>query len=632
MESPMGAGLRSRSSSLKPIETKRKAAGIEEYDIAAVEDEPLSPTARLFQDSRFDVHAVAFMACKTRISPQPVKDKLARTLLKHPRFTSLMVVDEENVADMKWVQTKVDLDQHIIIPEVDESEAEKFVEDYIYNLSKTSLDRSKPLWDLHIINVKTRDAESVAVFRVHHSLGDGTSLISLLLACTRQTADELKLPTIPTKKRRPTPSGYSEKEGWFKLLGTLWLFIRMLVNSAVDVFMFIITIIFLKDTKTPISAVNTVPRRIVHRIISLDDMKFVKNAMDVTINDVALGLTQAGLSKYLNRRYAVGGKDKGATERNNNLPNGIRLRSCLIINLRSSAGIEDLADMMEKGSKGNRGWGNWFGYVLLPFKIALRDNPLDYVKEAKATVDRKKLSFEALFTFTIAELLIKFFGVKCSKQNENCSSCGTQEPDSNEFISALAAGMSAKLMVEVTSEVSPSTVALAAAARQTGGKVVCIIPKQKLDKTQKVIEETGLNDMVEFKTGNPVDVLPNYENIDFSLVDCKTKNYDTLIEKLDVNPERSVVVANNVEGRKGVRGKLKKVVKNEVKVSSIKHPIGKGLEVTMIEGSKLVSPNHDHGHQRGAEKKGKVKLSDKSKWVFEVDENSGEEHIYRMEK
>lgn len=418
----MAVGLRSRTSRLKPIETKRKG-GIEEYDMVTVEDQPLSPMARLFHNSRFNVHAIAFMASKTRISPQPIKDKLVHTLLKHPRFTSLMVVDEENLADMKWVQTKVDLDQHIIIPEVDESQLEspdKFVEDYIYNLSKTSLDRSKPLWDLHIINVKTRDAESVAVLRVHHSLGDGTSLISLLLACTRQTADELKLPTIPTKKRRPTPSGYSAKEGLWRLLGAFWLFIVMLVNTAVDVFMFTITIIFLKDTKTPISAPpdfeSNKARRIVHRIISLDDLKFVKNAMDVTINDVALGLTQAGLSKYLNRRYAVGGKDKGATERNNNLPNGIRLRSCLVFNLRSSAGIEDLADMMENGSKGKRGWGNWFGYALLPFKIALRDDPLDYVKEAKATVDRKKRSFEALFTLTMAEILIRFFGIKVATE------------------------------------------------------------------------------------------------------------------------------------------------------------------------------------------------------------------------
>ncbi|KAK4344970.1 hypothetical protein RND71_035146 [Anisodus tanguticus] len=86
----MESGLRSRSLALKPIETKTKAASIEEYDMLTVEDEPLSPTARLFHDTRFDVHAIAVMACKTRISPQPVKDKLVQTLLKHPRFTSLM--------------------------------------------------------------------------------------------------------------------------------------------------------------------------------------------------------------------------------------------------------------------------------------------------------------------------------------------------------------------------------------------------------------------------------------------------------------------------------------------------------------------------------------------------------------
>lgn len=27
--------------------------------------------------------------------------------------------------------------------------------------------------------------------------------------------------------------------------------------------------------------------------------------------------------------------------------------------------------------------------------------------------------------------------------------------------------------------------------------------------------------MVEFETGNPVEVLPNYENVDFSVFDCK---------------------------------------------------------------------------------------------------------------
>nr|XP_010327072.1 uncharacterized protein LOC101251330 [Solanum lycopersicum] len=229
----------------------------------------------------------------------------------------------------------------------------------------------------------------------------------------------------------------------------------------------------------------------------------------------------------------------------------------------------------------------------------------------------------------------------CSKHKQMCSSCtGTQEPESNEFLSALAAGMKAKLIVEVTTEGSPSTVALAAAARQTGGKLVCIIPETILDKTQKVIEETGLNDMVEFKTGDPVEILHNYENIDFSLVDGNTDDYEMLMEKLDVNPRRSVVVTNNVQGKKGIGGHLKKV-ENTVKVRSLQHPIGKGLEVTMIGKStefgkkenKSKSGCYSHLIRGGDKKNGHVvKKGDKSKWVFVVDEKSGEEHIYRMPK
>ncbi|KAL0283274.1 UNVERIFIED_CONTAM: hypothetical protein Sangu_2899000 [Sesamum angustifolium] len=222
----------------------------------------------------------------------------------------------------------------------------------------------------------------------------------------------------------------------------------------------------------------------------------------------------------------------------------------------------------------------------------------------------------------------------CSKCKKECSSCETRVPESNELISALAAGMSAKLIVEVTSEVSPSTVALAAAARQTGGKLVCIIPEPKLDKSQKAIDDSGLSDMVEFKTGDPAEALRNYENIDFSLVDCKSNDYERLLKKLDVNPKRSVVVANNLlEGDKGLKGHVKGVG-NKTKVRSLKHPIGEGMEITMIGRS------NDFGRREKAKsgsycirperKGGIVKKTDKSRWIFQVDEKSGEEHIFRM--
>ncbi|EXC04169.1 O-acyltransferase WSD1 [Morus notabilis] len=318
---------------------------------------------------------------------------------------------------MKWVRTKVDLDKHVIVADIDSNYTEspdKFLEDYIYNLTKTSLNKLKPMWDLHILNVKTSNAESVLILRVHHSLGDGISLMSLLLACSRQIANPQALPTLPTKKNLENNNNPSFIRRFTLRFIGLWWLLQLLWNTIVDVSLFIASAFFLKDTKTPIRAppgCEYNPRRIVFRIVSLDDFKLVKNAMKLTINDVALGVTQAGLSRYLNRRYGENRDDGlGSNVHRNNLPKKIRLRANLLVNVRPSPGIQDLADMMEKNSEAK--WGNWLGYVFVPFTIALKDDPLDYIRDAKATIDRKKHSLEALCTFSISGLLFSLFGIK----------------------------------------------------------------------------------------------------------------------------------------------------------------------------------------------------------------------------
>lgn len=65
---------------------------------------------------------------------------------------------------------------------------------------------------------------------------------------------------------------------------------------------------------------------------------------------------------------------------------------------------------MKVGTLGR--WGNQIGYVLLPFAMGLKRNPLDYVKEAKAVIDEKKASLEPLFSYFVVELVLKLFGMK----------------------------------------------------------------------------------------------------------------------------------------------------------------------------------------------------------------------------
>ncbi|KAK8487484.1 hypothetical protein V6N13_030873 [Hibiscus sabdariffa] len=71
-----------------------------------------------------------------------------------------------------------------------------------------------------------------------------------------------------------------------------------------------------------------------------------------------------------------------------------------------------MADMMKKKSKAK--WGNKFGFICVPFSIALENDPLDYLREAKAIVHRKKLSLQAFCTYLTNNFVVRLFGSKVS--------------------------------------------------------------------------------------------------------------------------------------------------------------------------------------------------------------------------
>ncbi|GMJ11716.1 hypothetical protein like AT3G49200 [Hibiscus trionum] len=373
-------GLRSRTHlGLKQIKLRKEEEEEEE------ETEPLSPMARMFHEPQSNIYIIAIMGLKSPIHPHTFKANCLQTVVKHPRFSSVQVADG---GEMKWVKTKIDIDNHVKVPMVDQDQdmvsSDKFVEDYVANLSKTQISMSIPMWDCHILNLKTSDAESTLVFRVHHSLGDGTYFMSLLISCSDT------LPSFPVmKKPRSTSSGRFSIWFW-----RCWSLLLLTWNTLVDMCMCAATIYFLQDTVTPLKApsgsVASTCHRIVRRTLCLDDVKSVKNATNTTVNDVMLAVTQAGLSRYLNRKYGKAESHDNGEPRGwkSNLPSSIRLTATLFINTRSSPGIYALEEMVKKNSKTE--WGNKIGYVVFPFKIALKDNPLDYLKDAKATMDRKK--------------------------------------------------------------------------------------------------------------------------------------------------------------------------------------------------------------------------------------------------
>ncbi|CAH2047137.1 unnamed protein product, partial [Thlaspi arvense] len=307
----------------------------------------------------------------------------------------------------KWIKTKVNIEDHVVVPNVDLDKigqnGDEYVGDYISRLTMITLDKSTPLWDIHILNVKTSDAEAVTVIRTHHSLGDATSLMSLLVASTRKTSDPKAFPTIPALKRRGTTSFSLINKNWFmKFIFTMCNALILIWNTVIDVLLVWATILFLKDTETPLHSrkdTGSNLRRFYHRTVSLDDIRLIKKAMNMTINDVLLGVTQASVSRYMNCRYG-----------NRKPEDGIRIRSGVAINLRSEVGLQPLADMMSKGSKCR--WGNYVSLFLFPFSTGLETDPLVYLSKTKSTMDGMKNSLLPTIIFWSIKSIFNILGDK----------------------------------------------------------------------------------------------------------------------------------------------------------------------------------------------------------------------------
>ncbi|XP_013664165.1 wax ester synthase/diacylglycerol acyltransferase 3 isoform X3 [Brassica napus] len=374
-------------------------------------EEPLSPVSRLLSSPELCAVIVVTLGLKTRCNISSVVAGIKESLIKLPRFSCKLDMDSKNKkkGEPVWVPVRIQVESHVIVPDLDHvnlENPEDFIEDYCSTIANTSMDMSIPPWEFHVLNLKTSNAESVGIVKFHHSLGDGMSLMSLLLACSRKTSDPNALPTIAatTKKHQK-----SNDKGWWFIGSGFWYMIRFIFINFVEVFKFVLTLCFLRDTKSDLSSEfmdGIQPKKVIHRIINFDDVKLVKNIMQMKVNDVLLGMTQAGLSRYLSRKYA----DEDTTTEKKKVLDRIHLRGTVAVNLRPYTKIQDLDNVMTKGAKCT--WGNFVGLVIFPLWIRSEDDPLEYVRQAKATMDKKKLSLEAFNFYGVIKLNMKFFGEK----------------------------------------------------------------------------------------------------------------------------------------------------------------------------------------------------------------------------
>ncbi|XVF45110.1 hypothetical protein PTKIN_Ptkin02bG0179500 [Pterospermum kingtungense] len=395
-------------------------------------DEPLTPAGRFFLQPQTNIIIHCIVRGKNPIDIDAVKSAVKSSLMvQHPRFCSIPLRDKNGFEH--WRRTQLDIDQHVIVFNnrldksgnfVDKTEGSSFEEDdeaavnqYVAGLSVSSpLRTDKPLWELHILM-----AHKCAVFRIHHALGDGISLISMLMASCRRADDADALPRMVPEKRTAEFKGGKGRD-WFWLFSVLWGFLKRVWFTLMFVMEFVARSLFVCDRQTVITGGDGVelwPRKLATARFLLEDMKVVKKAIpNTTINDVLFGVVSSGLSRYLDHRTP------------NALHEGLRLTGVAMVNLRAQPGLQDLTKLM-KGSSEAR-WGNKFGVILLPaYYHKSGDNPLEHLKRAKVMVEKKKHSLEAYFSYRIGDLVMSLLGSKYASLLNHRLLCNTTFTISN---------------------------------------------------------------------------------------------------------------------------------------------------------------------------------------------------------
>lgn len=155
------------------------------------------------------------------------------------------------------------------------------------------------------------------------------------------------------------------------------------------------------------------------------------------------------------------------------------------------------------------------------------------------------------------------------------------EPPSAEFLCALAAGVNAKRILEIGGSSGLSTIALAAAARHTNGRVISVeLEPMRQAEAKNNISKLGLAQFVDFVLADAATVIPNQRSIDLALIDCEKEDYIRFFDMLCMAPG-GIIVADNI-----ISHSLTDYVahvRSRPEMESITLPIGKGLEVSRLK-------------------------------------------------
>ncbi|XP_008244954.1 PREDICTED: O-acyltransferase WSD1-like, partial [Prunus mume] len=246
------------------------------------EGEPVSPTGQYFNSSILSVAILAVLEFEVPINDSQTLSLLQDVFLPiNPRFSSIMVRDNPD-QKKQWKRVEVKLEDHVHVPifpsKMSQESYDEYFDDYISNIAAEKLPQNRPLWEIHILKYPTSHAAGTLIFKLHHALGDGYSLMGALLSCL-QTAQNPSVPlTFPSLKSSSGPKTTH-------MTKTVSQFFSSVFQTVSDFSWSILKSNFVEDDRTPIRSgedgVEFRPITLSTLTFSIDEIKLIKNKLGV---------------------------------------------------------------------------------------------------------------------------------------------------------------------------------------------------------------------------------------------------------------------------------------------------------------------------------------------------------------
>ncbi len=351
--------------------------------------EPMSSVDRawlLMDDPTNPMVINGFWIFGERLRYEHVLAVLEERLLVHERFRQRVVAERGAFRPRSFWQTdpEFDLRAHVgrlVLPTPGDM---KTLNSTVARLLNVPLDMNRPLWRFTLI--EGFGGGSVFFGRIHHCIGDGAALVRVLLALTDESAEgarpgpDPRAGPTPVRNTLPPPTQVGARpgagkspvgrEGAGERASPLALAVRGGQMAGRFIAVLAKLALMKTDDKTAFKGEVGVGKVVAwSEGIPLDDVKFVKDTMGATVNDVLVAAMAGALRRYVETR----GDD----------PEGKEIRAMVPVDIRAPDDTK---------------LTNRFALVYLPLPIGTA-NPIDRLFATKRSMDSIKRSPEAFVTY-----------------------------------------------------------------------------------------------------------------------------------------------------------------------------------------------------------------------------------------